>query len=109
MRIALGQINTTNVQNLRLAWAWGMNPGVQEPEPLVHDGTPLCVLHAIPQPPQLSGVVCVSTSQPLAGSASQSSHGGVQPERTQTPPAHVVAAFGASHGEPQAPQFDEDV
>jgi alcohol dehydrogenase (cytochrome c) len=35
----LDQINRSNVGRLRLAWAWGMNPGVQEPEPLVYGGT----------------------------------------------------------------------
>ena len=34
----LDQINTSNVSNLRLAWAWTMEPGMQETTPLVHDG-----------------------------------------------------------------------
>ena len=34
----LGQINTSNVGTLRLAWAWTMEPGLQETTPLVHDG-----------------------------------------------------------------------
>ena len=34
----LDQINTSNVGNLRLAWAWTMQPGMQETTPLVHDG-----------------------------------------------------------------------
>ncbi len=34
----LDQINRGNVQRLRLAWAWTMQPGVQEQEPLVHNG-----------------------------------------------------------------------
>lgn len=34
----LDQINTANVGNLRLAWAWTMEPGMQETTPLVHDG-----------------------------------------------------------------------
>ena len=34
----LGQINTSNVGSLRLAWAWTMAPGLQETTPLVHDG-----------------------------------------------------------------------
>ncbi len=34
----LDQITTANVENLRLAWAWTMAPGLQETTPLVHDG-----------------------------------------------------------------------
>ncbi|HIF06519.1 MAG TPA: pyrrolo-quinoline quinone [Gemmatimonadetes bacterium] len=34
----LDQINTSNVDELRLAWAWTMTPGMQETTPLVHDG-----------------------------------------------------------------------
>ncbi len=34
----LDQINTSNVGDLRLAWAWTMEPGMQETTPLVHDG-----------------------------------------------------------------------
>ena len=34
----LDQIDTSNVGNLRLAWAWTMEPGKQEATPLVHDG-----------------------------------------------------------------------
>ena len=34
----LDQINKDNVANLRLAWAWTMEPGKQETTPLVHDG-----------------------------------------------------------------------
>lgn len=34
----LDQINKSNVGNLRLAWAWTMEPGLQETTPLVHDG-----------------------------------------------------------------------
>ena len=34
----LDQINKGNVANLRLAWAWTMEPGKQETTPLVHDG-----------------------------------------------------------------------
>ena len=34
----LDQINKDNVDNLRLAWAWTMEPGKQETTPLVHDG-----------------------------------------------------------------------
>ena len=34
----LDQINTANVSSLRLAWAWTMEPGLQETTPLVHDG-----------------------------------------------------------------------
>jgi alcohol dehydrogenase (cytochrome c) len=34
----LNQINTSNVQNLRLAFAQSMEPGMQETTPLVHDG-----------------------------------------------------------------------
>lgn len=35
---ALDQINQDNVANLRLAWAWTLEPGKQETTPLVHDG-----------------------------------------------------------------------
>lgn len=34
----LDQINKDNVSSLRLAWAWTMEPGMQETTPLVHDG-----------------------------------------------------------------------
>ena len=34
----LDQIDTTNVGDLRLAWAWTMAEGLQETTPLVHDG-----------------------------------------------------------------------
>ena len=34
----LDQINTQNVDSLRLAWAWTMGDGLQETTPLVHDG-----------------------------------------------------------------------
>lgn len=40
----LDQIHTDNVQSLRLAWAWAMGPGVQEQEPIVHNGT-MYLLH----------------------------------------------------------------
>lgn len=35
---SLDQINKDNVEFLQLAWAWPMEPGMQEGEPLVHDG-----------------------------------------------------------------------
>ncbi len=34
----LDQIDASNVGTLRLAWAWTMEPGLQETTPLVHDG-----------------------------------------------------------------------
>ncbi|MDB0051319.1 PQQ-binding-like beta-propeller repeat protein [Gammaproteobacteria bacterium] len=34
----LNQINKDNVDSLRLAWSWTMEPGKQETTPLVHDG-----------------------------------------------------------------------
>ncbi|MQA91366.1 MAG: PQQ-binding-like beta-propeller repeat protein [Gemmatimonas sp.] len=34
----LDQIDRSNVSTLRLAWAWTMEPGMQETTPLVHDG-----------------------------------------------------------------------
>jgi PQQ-dependent dehydrogenase (methanol/ethanol family) len=34
----LDQIDRGNVQKLRLAWAWAMQPGTQEQEPIVHNG-----------------------------------------------------------------------
>jgi len=34
----LDQINKENVDGLRLAWSWTMEPGKQETTPLVHDG-----------------------------------------------------------------------
>ena len=40
----LDQIDTRNVQKLRLAWAWAMGPGVQEQEPIVYNGT-MYLLH----------------------------------------------------------------
>ena len=35
----LDQINTRNVDNLRLVWSWTMPSGSNENVPLVHDGT----------------------------------------------------------------------
>lgn len=35
---ALDQINRGNVKQLQLAWAWAMEPGAQEPAPIVYDG-----------------------------------------------------------------------
>ena len=35
---ALDQIRSDNVDRLRLAWAWNMEPGYQEEAPLAHDG-----------------------------------------------------------------------
>ena len=48
----LDQINTENVQNLRMVWAMPLNPGHQEGTPLVHDGImyfpgPADTIHAI--------------------------------------------------------------
>jgi len=48
----LDQIDTSNVQNLRLVWAMPLNPGHQEGTPLVHDGImyfpgPADTIHAI--------------------------------------------------------------
>ena len=34
----LDQINLDNVGELRLAWSWGMEPGVSQTTPIVHDG-----------------------------------------------------------------------
>ena len=34
----LNQINKNNVASLRLAWAWTMEPGLQETTPLVRNG-----------------------------------------------------------------------
>src|SRR5712692_10588771 len=34
----LNQINKQNVQQLQLAWSWGLNPGASEPTPLVSNG-----------------------------------------------------------------------
>lgn len=34
----LDQINKTNVNSLRLAWAWTLEPGLEETTPLIHDG-----------------------------------------------------------------------
>jgi alcohol dehydrogenase (cytochrome c) len=34
----LDQVNRGNVQRLRLAWAWAMESGTQEPEPIVYNG-----------------------------------------------------------------------
>jgi PQQ-dependent dehydrogenase (methanol/ethanol family) len=34
----LTQINTQNVQNLRLQWVWAMNEGTNQPAPIVHNG-----------------------------------------------------------------------
>lgn len=48
----LDQIDTQNVQNLRMVWAMALNPGHQEGTPLVHDGImyfpgPADTIHAI--------------------------------------------------------------
>ncbi|MGD0966076.1 MAG: PQQ-binding-like beta-propeller repeat protein [Candidatus Acidiferrales bacterium] len=36
---ALNQITRNNVGEMKLAWVWAMNEGVNEPTPLVHNGT----------------------------------------------------------------------
>lgn len=41
----LDQITPQNVGQLQLAWAWAMGPGVQEQEPIVHNGV-MYLLHA---------------------------------------------------------------
>jgi alcohol dehydrogenase (cytochrome c) len=48
----LKQVDTKNVGHLRMVWARGMNPGLQEGTPLVHDGilfmpNPMDVIQAI--------------------------------------------------------------
>jgi alcohol dehydrogenase (cytochrome c) len=35
----LDHINTTNVDDLRVAWSWSLPPGPNESTPIVHDGT----------------------------------------------------------------------
>ena len=35
----LDHINTTNVDDLRVAWSWSLPPGPNESPPIVHDGT----------------------------------------------------------------------
>jgi alcohol dehydrogenase (cytochrome c) len=35
---ALDQITRSNVKQLQLAWSWAMEPGLQEPAPIVYDG-----------------------------------------------------------------------
>ena len=34
----LEQIDRSNVDELRLAWSWGLEPGVSQTTPIVHDG-----------------------------------------------------------------------
>ena len=48
----LDQIDTTNVGELQLVWSWGIEPGVSQTTPLVHDGVmyianPGNVVHAL--------------------------------------------------------------
>ena len=48
----LAQIDTSNVGELQLAWSWGIEPGVSQTTPLVHDGVmyianPGNVVHAL--------------------------------------------------------------
>jgi alcohol dehydrogenase (cytochrome c) len=48
----LGEINRRTVGRLQLAWAWAMEPGTQQPTPLVYDGVmylpnPGNVVHAL--------------------------------------------------------------
>ena len=48
----LDQINTDNVGDLRLAWSWGLEPGVSQTTPIVRDGVmfivnPGNVVHAL--------------------------------------------------------------
>src|SRR5512140_810214 len=41
----LNQITANNVQDLRLVWTWAMNEGVNQPAPVVHNGT-MFLMHA---------------------------------------------------------------
>ena len=34
----LDEIDTSNVDDLRLAWSWGLDPGISQTTPVVHDG-----------------------------------------------------------------------
>ena len=34
----LDEVDTTNVDDLQLAWSWGLDPGVSQTTPVVHDG-----------------------------------------------------------------------
>ena len=59
----------------------------------------------VPQAPQLVLSLRVSTSQPLAGSWSQSAKPEAHAATAHAPPAHVALAWGSAHVQPQAPQL----
>ena len=59
----------------------------------------------MPHAPQLALSVRVSTSQPLAGSRSQSAKPAAHAATPQLPPAHVALAWGSAHARPHAPQL----
>ena len=42
----LSQINTDNVDELRVAWTWSLAPGKNEFTPLVHEGSCSCTATA---------------------------------------------------------------
>ena len=60
---------------------------------------------AVPQAPQLALSVRVSTSQPLAGSRSQSAKPAAQAATTHAPAVQAEVALGRAHTRPHAPQL----
>jgi hypothetical protein len=60
---------------------------------------------AVPQAPQLALSVRVSTSQPLAGLASQSAKPVAQASTAHAPTAQVAVALGRAQNRPQDPQL----
>jgi hypothetical protein len=73
--------------------------------PALHDAAPFVDGHALPQRPQCAGALRVSTSQPLAGSPSQSAKPGLHEATPQRPAAHAPTALGGAQAMPQPPQL----
>ena len=69
-----------------------------------HEGVACGVVQTAPQPPQLSRAVR-STSQPFAGSPSQSSHPDSHAAMPQLPALHTPIACSGAQARPQAPQL----
>ncbi len=73
--------------------------------PALHEALPFVDGQALPQRPQCAGALRVSTSQPLAGSPSQSAKPGLQAPTPQRPATHAPAALAGAQTMPQPPQL----
>jgi hypothetical protein len=72
--------------------------------PPLHAIAPWSFVHGRSQPPQCPVDVNVFTSQPVAGSPSQSPRPASHASTAHVPVSHVSVAKGSAHVTPQAPQ-----